>query len=134
MRGEPNKKWNKRITRPCPMCGGRVIVANRNQSWWIRCDDDPLHIKYKPYEDPYSAIRAFNAQTNADRIRAMTDEELAKFLCYWDDCSSTEGLGYNTERVGDCWLCTAPGGGDIVGECQVCAMAWLKSPVEVDNG
>ena len=68
--------------------------------------------------------------TNADRIRAMTDEELAEFLCYWDNCSSTEGLGYNTERVGDCWLCTAPGGGDIVGECQVCAMAWLKSPVE----
>lgn len=71
-----------------------------------------------------------DVKTNADRIRSMSDEELADFLCYWDNCSSTEGLGYNTERVGDQWLCSAPGGGDIVGECQACAMAWLKSPVE----
>lgn len=80
MRGEPNKKWNKRVTRPCPMCGGRVIVAHRNQSWWIRCDDDPFHIKYKPYEDPYSAIRAFNAQTNYDRIISKSPEEMAEWL------------------------------------------------------
>ena len=72
-------------------------------------------------------------QTNADYIRQMTDEELADFLCHWDECGSTEGLGYNTEKVGNYWLCTAPGGGDIGGECQVCAMAWLKSPVEVDG-
>lgn len=74
-------------------------------------------------------------KTNADRIRAMSDEELADFLCYWDNCSSTEGLGYNTEKVGDYWLCTAPGGGDINGECQTCALSWLKATVEeVDNG
>lgn len=71
--------------------------------------------------------------TNADRIRAMTDEELADFLCYWDNCGSTEGLGYNTEKVGDYWLCKAPGGGDIIGECQVCALAWLKSPADKEE-
>lgn len=66
------------------------------------------------------------ALTNADRIRSMTDEELAEFLCKWDSCQSTEGLGYNTLRVGNSYLCDAPGGGDIRGECQVCALEWLK--------
>lgn len=70
--------------------------------------------------------------SNADRIRAMSYEELADFLCHWDNCKTTEGLGYNTENVYGTWICTAPGGGDINGECQVCALAWLKQ--EVDNG
>ena len=28
--------------------------------------------------------------TNADKIRAMSDEELAKFLCYFRSCDSSE--------------------------------------------
>lgn len=77
-----------------------------------------------------SDLSGWVGTTNADRIRGMSDEELADFLCHWDLCGSTEGLGYNTEKVGNDWLCTAPGGGDIGGECQVCALDWLKSPVE----
>lgn len=110
MRGEPNKKWNKRVTKPCPVCGGRVVVAHRNLSWWIRCDDDPFHIKYKPYGDPYSAIRAFNAQTNADRIRAMTDEELAEWITDFTDCA----VYPHTRKDAPC----VPIG-------QTCAASWL---------
>lgn len=123
MRGEHNKKWNKRVTRPCPVCGGRVIVANRNQSWWIRCDEDPFHIKYKPYRDPYSAIRAFNAQTNADRIRTMSDEKLAELIGDNIDCNickekhSADGCPRTAEK-----------------DCYGVWLDWLKSPVEVDNG
>lgn len=116
MRGEPNKKWNKRITKPCPVCGGRVIVANRNWSWWIRCDNDPFHIKYKSYSDPYSAIRAFNAQTNADRIRAMTDEELSYYLDGLAGDGCPPQMVCNKERY----------------KCNVrkCWLEWLKSEAE----
>lgn len=31
-------------------------------------------------------IFARKPQTNADRIRAMTDEELAEFWCKWAEC------------------------------------------------
>lgn len=123
MRGEPNKKWNKRITRPCPMCGGRVIVAHRNQSWWIRCDDDPFHIKYKPYEDPYSAIRAFNAQTNADRIRSMSDEELAAWILREPTVGYFAVCPPGTKDGEDCP--TSP--------CEQCWLDWLKSPAEVET-
>lgn len=49
--------------------------------------------------------KASKPQTNADRIRAMTDEELAFYIVnhpMWSDESA--------------------------------CVAWLKSPVEVDNG
>lgn len=46
-------------------------------------------------------------QTNADRIRAMTDEELAKIL------------------NGGC-----PPGAKCYGRCGTCWLEWLRSPVE----
>ena len=64
--------------------------------------------------------------TNADRIRAMTDEELAEFLFRFDECDTTVGRGYS---VGDS-LCDAPGGGDIWGECTHCILEWLKEEVK----
>ena len=70
----------------------------RNQnSWWI-CDICALlHDNFEPL-------------TNGDRIRAMTDEELAEFLGTFtcsgvdaDDCSRTD-------------------------DCAECRLAWLKKP------
>lgn len=52
-------------------------------------------------------------QTNADRIRSMTDEELYDLL--WG------GVCNHIPK------CT----GDL---CSECVHSWLKSPVEVDNG
>ena len=52
----------------------------------------------------------FQPMTNADRVRGMTDEELAKTM-HDMTLISTE-IGLSTEW----WL------------------QWLKSPVEVDNG
>lgn len=47
-------------------------------------------------------------QTNADRIRAMSDEELAKFLCSILDCESEKcpGLAYCALGKNGCadWL------------------------------
>ncbi len=56
-------------------------------------------------------------QTHADRLRAMTDEELATFL--FDNVSCSD--------------CTMHGGGCSI-DCEKWMLSWLKSPVEVDNG
>ena len=63
-------------------------------------------------------------QTNADRIRAMSDEELAKvlnaFTAYFEECNRSE------EEV-DCKDCEL---------CKMCrlydrnALEWLKQPAE----
>lgn len=57
--------------------------------------------------------------TNADRIRSMSDEELAKMM----------------EDSGDCPPRTCPynevGAYIARQECDMCWLEWLKSPVEV---
>ena len=52
-------------------------------------------------------------KSNADRIRGMTDEELAIFLCENVDCAFCESI------KGDCTV-----------SCKDRMMLWLKSPVE----
>lgn len=55
-------------------------------------------------------------QTNADRIRAMSDEELADFI---------------DEPI----LCKGHGLGDCMSKgCNKCILEWLKQPAEVDDG
>ena len=49
--------------------------------------------------------------TNADRIRQMTDEELAKFLTYEDICAH-EKCGFYS--------------------CEKCALKWLRKEVSED--
>lgn len=51
--------------------------------------------------------------TNADKIRSMTDEELAEWLEYRDD---------------NCPRARCPGG-----SCHDCWIDWLKSPVEEEQ-
>ena len=48
--------------------------------------------------------------TNADRIRAMTDEELAKVIAYACDCDLVGGFSCH-------------------GECCDCILDWLKREV-----
>ena len=54
---------------------------------------------------------AYREQTNADRIRAMTDEELERFLGQHSLCS-------RVERCPD------------HGECHKCVLDWLQQPVK----
>jgi hypothetical protein len=53
-------------------------------------------------------------QTNADRIRAMSDEELADFLRL-DGCHKIKG----DNRICNGW-------------CDECVLEWLKQPAEED--
>lgn len=58
--------------------------------------------------------------TNADRIRAMSDEELAEFLCDSSDCYLGKCIAYDLCHIGN---------GKSNG-----LKKWLKQPAEVDNG
>ena len=79
-RGEPCKRHNRKIWKPCPVCGGRVRVGNRNTWWWVYCENDVYHIPQVLFHEPIDAIRWFQPRTNADRIRSMNDKELAHFI------------------------------------------------------
>lgn len=57
------------------------------------------------------------AITNADRIRSMSDEELAKTLAY-DDFFYEEICG-SDERTRVC-----------DNDCVVCALGWLRQPAK----
>ena len=54
--------------------------------------------------------------TNADRIRAMTDEELAKFIPNW---SYTNACKCGEKPYVDC-----------NNECEKCVSEWLQQPAE----
>ncbi len=58
--------------------------------------------------------------TNADRIRAMTDEELADYICYRENCSHCE---YNNKGICESPIKNKP--------CKAFILYWLKQ--EVDN-
>lgn len=74
--------------RNCPMQYGTVDPSN--------CSADECPYVTKPL-------------TNADRIRVMTDEELAKHLnCQWKECKNLND------------------------DCDKCLLNWLKQ--EVDDG
>lgn len=55
--------------------------------------------------------------TNADKLRSMTDEELANIVKFWlecDDCPLQNDRGCN-------------------GNCELGALKWLKQAVEKDE-
>lgn len=60
--------------------------------------------------------------TNADRVREMNDEELAKFML------SNDGAAYckNNDRDSTCYL----KGRDGMTACELCALDWLREETE----
>ena len=56
----------------------------------------------------------YQKETNADRIRAMSDEDLAKFI-EWSDCPPHDGVcDRDNITCSECWLnwLQSPAGGD----------------------
>lgn len=89
----------------CPVCGGRGYVL------WVNTTDSSHSTGSKtcPHCDG-TGLREVEL-TNADRIRAMSDEELADFIT---NCGC-----YDHSR-------------DCRASCKDCTMKWLKQPVEVE--
>lgn len=72
-------------------------------------------------QEPEKCQYATFPRTNADRIRAMTDEELAYFL---------------TTRSDACEKCFFKRWcrKDPAGVCTECTLSWLRAPVEESEG
>lgn len=59
-------------------------------------------------------------QTNADRIRAMTDEEIAELL--------TDGTVFDANYI---FICPSKPEGDcLTSDCRECLLRWLKQDYE----
>ena len=99
-------------SKACPNCGGTI----RAESLGWRCNDCRGFISLKDgkfYE--YVEKPFMPPQTHADRIRAMSEEELCEFLGqYVFDKICEEG----------CAVCT------YNGDCDKRLLDWLKHPAE----
>ena len=65
-----------------------------------------------PFECPVCGHKTNMPQTNADKIRAMSDEELVEVLDYELGCPATG----NCEKMNR--------------DCKACWLDWLKQPAE----
>lgn len=93
----------------CPNCGGVLMAESlgwkcKSCRGFISLQDGKF---YEYVEKPFMP-----PQTNADRIRAMSDEELAELLCI-DHCVQIRG---NNK------LCD--------GTCFLCVEEWLRQPAK----
>ena len=102
----------------CKNCNNLYNLSDKNDvivgKWCPKINDSP-HL------DADRDCEHYKAMTNADRIRSMTDEELAGYLPMVADfiCQPTEECTRNT-------ICNR-------GECdrtEDCAMKWLKAERE----
>lgn len=93
--------------------------------------DKEYHIGYGSYKLEYvfewleQCFEIVEKNTNADKIRNMTDEELAKFLSEFSACNVCEYYDPETHRcdTDSNFLCVKAYAEAIIGD-------WLKHPVE----
>ena len=77
-----------------------------------KCEICKADCVFKGEKDLKPECRGFIPMTNADRIRAMSDEELAELLM---------------------WYCPYPNRKEECEQgCEKCVAEWLKSPVKED--
>ena len=105
----------------CPECNGIGTAI-----YYRETDRDENSVTVQKFEDICHTCHGSGCkpQTNADRIRAVSDEELAKYLweSCWDchECSEYERLGgYPLFSRGHCDE-----------KCEQHCLDWLKQPVK----
>ena len=94
------KKCDPNARAKCPDGKGCELYAEYADGSWC---------------DTFNELTMKQPMTNADRIRAMSDEELAKFL---------DNVSIRCPRPTVTEDCSMPGG------CERCVMAWLQQPAE----
>ena len=90
-------------TEICPFCGKTVDKFIMFRGDIVGCRYCGIHTK----------------QTNADRIRSMSDEELSEFIGKFCDC-----------QLGDCPITTSPYNCSENG-CKGSWLKWLKRKAEI---
>lgn len=93
----------------CRNCKNNTLLDDGKQFSWCEIRHDNLDIDEERY------CSAFTPATNADRIRAMTDDELAEELSFIGDCRCPDG--------GEC---------GHENSCLWCWQNWLQQEVEHD--
>ena len=81
----------------CRDCTNLHLIKECKNLLW--CDE----VLDAPYPDTERECQYFKRATNADRIRAMTDEELAEFMYNGCDPIPATWCG-NHPNCGACWL------------------------------
>lgn len=79
----------------CPQCGGRV----RSISIGWKCESCQGFIDMRGEFHPHKEEPFMPPMTNADRIRAMSDEELAVFLESSRGCPSDDDCEYGVHAT-----------------------------------
>ena len=99
--------------------GDTVIVYQKKDA------KEHLSTMDKDYHLVREFIKGQRKQSNAQRIRNMTDEELAKFLSDFSACNICEQFDKRLDRCGadNHFLCVKEYAEAVIGE-------WLKQPVE----
>lgn len=97
------------------MC--ELVIPFRDK--WRLSDQQALAIVRNEISlDEICKLMAKPRQTNADHIRAMSDEELEKFINHFNICDRRT----NDECKMSYCAC-----------CEVCVMDWLQRPAEEEN-
>lgn len=95
----------------CPACGGRLESVT--SGWRCRKCGGFVDLKGIVHNHIYELFT--DQKTNADRIREMSDEELADFIPNW---SYT-----NACQIGEKYV-------DCNNECEKCVLEWLMKLAE----
>lgn len=82
-------------------------------------------------EDGKRIAKETNGFTNADRIRAMTDEELSMIMV---QLTELDDRIHYCQNLPECEALLDTEDGISAKMCARCMLAWLKQPAEVDNG
>lgn len=103
----------------CPRCGGRV----RSVSIGWKCESCQGFIDMRGEFHQHKEEPFMPPMTNADKIRAMSDEELAEFI------SRIEIGDFGPQVYGKtfCDMCKGQY------ECDDCRLWWLEHPAEEDT-
>lgn len=101
----------------CPECGKTMRPVHKHMVPDMPRTHFCTFCGYGFHEDN-PGIRFREKRTNADRIRAMSDEELAEF-------HSGPGVRYGCVPHATHGKC--------VNDCTQCWLDWLRSPVEVEE-
>lgn len=103
----------------CPQCGGRV----RSISIGWKCESCQGFIDMRGEFHQHKEGPFMPPMTNADRIRAMSDEELAEFI------SRIEIGDFGPQVYGKtfCDMCKGQY------ECDDCRLWWLQSPAKEET-